>query len=51
MKNYVLIFKAKELTSKQAARLTAESVIRAKTIAPESRNTIALLLSSKDKKK
>lgn len=51
MKNYVLIFKAKELTSKQAARLTAESVIRAKEIAPDCRNIVALCLSRKDKKK
>ena len=49
MKNYVLILKAKNLTSKQAARLTADCVIKAKEIAPDSRNTIALRIGKKDK--
>ena len=50
MKDYVVIFKAKELTLKQAARLTAESIIRAKEIAPDCRNIVSLILGRKDKK-
>lgn len=42
MKDYVLVFKVKELTTSQANRLQAESSIRAKQIAPGRRNVVAI---------
>ena len=42
MSKYVLIYKVKNLTVSQANRLQAESSIRAKKIAPQSRNIIGI---------
>ncbi len=42
MGKYVLVYKVKDLTVSQANRLQAESTIRAKQIAPKSRNIIGI---------